>query len=429
MGHYDELDHEIDQEMGWADGKKRPRSKARAGRGAEYWQAILRTARASSPIWWLIGNIFHGISKVVFFPIISPLGYAKHFNVEGDMVVIRRSWFWRVADALLTRILLTPVILAIFLIAVVYTSTHPRTVHAISTPESYGLYYKRINLVSIDNQRLTGWYVPPLSVDQLAFDPEGSLAQKWPAVVVCHGLGEAHDQYLPLAKTLHDAGFAVLLVDTRGQGESDPAAITYGLRERLDVLAAVKYLRETAYIDETKVCVVGHDIGATAVLQAATLDSAIAAVVADGLWPRFEDRARDIFTRAPANWTWLSSGNMSNGGPRLPTAWLASLYTMTFEIAVRDSLSQLDPIRVLRSIHTQPVLFIARTGDVYAPLQDVLAYASTEGSKHEVYIDNPNIEGDSEERIRNFLVKVTGWKGPSSSHSDQMKNLLQSEIK
>ena len=102
---------------------------------------------------------------------------------------------------------------------------------------------------------------------------------------------------------------------------------------------------------------------------------------------------------------------------------------MTFEIAVRDSLSQLDPIRVVRGIHTQPVLFIARTGNVYAPLQDVLAYASTEGSKHEVFIDNPNVEGDSEARTRDFLMKVTGWKGPSSAHSEQMKNLLQSEIK
>ena len=190
MGHYDELDHEIDQEMGWADGKRRPRS-SKPGRGADYWQAILRTARASSPIWWFVRNIFHGISKVVFFPIISPLGYSKRFNVEGDMVVFRRSWSWRIADGLLTRLLLTPIILAVFLVAVVYTSTHPRNVHAISTPESFGLIYKRINLVTIDNQRLSGWYVPPLSIDQLATDPEGSLAQKWPAVVVCHGLGES----------------------------------------------------------------------------------------------------------------------------------------------------------------------------------------------------------------------------------------------
>jgi len=41
-------------------------------------------------------------------------------------------------------------------------------------------------------------------------------------------------------------------------------------------------LREMPYVDETKVCVVGHDIGATAALQATALDSSITAVVADG---------------------------------------------------------------------------------------------------------------------------------------------------
>lgn len=420
MGYYDELDHEIDQEMGWTDGKRRPKGTPSPRRGAEYWQKLLRTA--SSPLRRIFGRAFHLAGKVIFFPIISPLGYAKRFDVQGDMVVIRRSWGWRIADALLTRLLLTPIILAIFLVAVVYTSTHPKSVHAISTPESYGLYYKRVSLVTIDNEHLSGWYLPPMSADELAFDPEGILSQKWPAVVICHGLGESHDQYLPLAKELHAAGFAVLMLDTRGQGDSDPAAVTYGLRERLDILAAVKYLRDTAYVDETKVCVVGHDIGATAALQAATLDSAIAAVVADGLWPQFEVRAQDAFTRTPPNWTWAAQG-------RLPTRWLASLYTMTFEIAVRDSLSQLDPVRVLRNIHTQPVLFIARTGEEYAPLQDILAYSHTDGSTHEVYIDNPNVEGDSEKQTCDFLVKVTGWKGPTAHHSEPIKNLLENEIK
>ena len=168
----------------------------------------------------------------------------------------------------------------------------------------------------MDNQRLSGWYIPPISADDVAFDPDSVLLEKFPGVVLCHGLGQTQDQYLPLAKDLHKAGFAVVMIDTRGQGESDPAAVTYGLRERLDVLAGVKFLRETIYIDPSKICVVGHDIGATAVLQAAALDSSITAVVADGLWPRFEDRAREIFTR-PSD---TLAGKISS---KLPTKWLA----------------------------------------------------------------------------------------------------------
>ncbi len=430
MGYYNDLDQEIDQEMGWRSGKKKrltPVSGENPPEKTSFSQILTRIGRVTTPLWRWAGNLVRGFGKILFFPIISPLSYSKRFNAEGDLVVIRRPWFWRIGDALLTRLLLTPVILTIFLIAVVYGSTHPQLVHAVSSPTAYGLYYKPVNLVTIDNVRLGGLYIPPLSADELAADPDAMLSEKWPAVVVCHGLGESHDQYMLLSKELHDAGFAVLMVDTRGQGESAAAPVTYGLRERLDVLSGVKYLRDMAYIDETKVCVVGHGIGATAALQAATLDSAIAAVVADGLWPQFQDRARQVFSQAPESWNIMGVG--AGAGARLPTAWLAPLYTMTFEIAVQDSLSELDPVRVLQNIHKQPVLFIARSGPQYDPLADVIKLSQTEGSKHEVFVDDPNLEGDSEARIRDFLVKVTGWVGPKVRGMEQVQKLMQSEIK
>jgi pimeloyl-ACP methyl ester carboxylesterase len=422
MGYYDELDQEIDQEMGWRrGGKKRVPRK-----GPDRWQALRRGAKAVlRPLGKLAGMMFRGLASVALFPIISPLGYTKHFNVHGDMIIVKRSLAWRLCDGLLTRALLTPVILTLFLLAMVYASTHPQKVQAMTTPDSYGLYFKRVNLVTVDNQRLTAWYIPPMSAGQMAKDPEGTLLQKWPAVVLCHGLGASHDQYLPLAQQMNAIGFAVLMVDMRGQGESDPAAVTYGLRERMDVLAGVKFLRETSYVDGTKVCVVGHDIGATAALQAATLDSSITAVVADGMWPKFEDRAREIFSRPPA---WDGGSWMAPGG-RMPTQWMAPLYTVTFEIAVRDRLGQLDPEMMVRGIHKQPVLFIARAGAEYAPVQEVLTLATNAGGQHEVVIDSPGNAGNMERRTVAFLVKATGWKGPKFRGSEEIQELLNSQVR
>jgi pimeloyl-ACP methyl ester carboxylesterase len=410
MSSFDSIDQEVDEDMGWA--KKGAKRKMR--RGPDYWQAVVRAMRVSSPLWRVFKRLTRPVLKVVFFPIISPLGYTKRFNMHGDMVLVKRSFTWRVADFLLTRLLLAPVILAAFLVCVVYASTHPSTVQAMTTPDSYGLYYKRINLFTLDNQRLMSWYIPPINADEVAFDPEGTLTQRWPAVVLCHGLGSTHDQYMPLARSLHDLGFGVLLLDMRGQGESEHAAVTYGLRERLDVLAGVKFLRETAYIDGSKICVVGHDVGATAVLEAATLDSSIAAVVADGLWPRFEDRARDIFSRPSP---------LLNGS-RLPAEWLAPLYTLAFEIGVRDRLSQLDTDTVVRNIHTQPVLFVARSGPDYSPVQDVLALATSAGGKHEVIMEN----GEWERKVCAFLVTTTQWRGPKSRGIEQIENLLKNKV-
>src|SRR5277367_1841581 len=265
MTQYDELDDEIDRDMGWADGKAgKNRKKTRR---PSAWQRFVKAWQRARPIWGPFATFFRGVRRVVFFPLISPLGYTKHFNINGDMVMVRRPWLWRIADGIITRLLLTPVILGVFMIGIVYSTTHPARVRASSTPDAFGLYFKRVNLLTIDNQLLAAWYVPPLTVDEMAFDPEATLTQKWPGVVVCHGLGSSHDQYLSLTQELHNAGFAVLMLDTRGQGDSDGAAVTYGLRERTDVLAGVKYLRELPTTDPTKVCVVGHDIGATAALQ------------------------------------------------------------------------------------------------------------------------------------------------------------------
>ncbi len=419
MTQHDEIDEEIDRDMGWTEQSGQPRPVG-AGEPPPLQSSALKIVSAilAYPI-RVFAAATRTIRRVALFPVISPLGYSKNFDAAGDVVHVKRTWGWRIVDGILTRLLLTPVIVALFLCCIVYANTHPARVIAMSTPESLGVFFNRVNLVSIDNQRLAAWYIPPLTTDEVAFDPESALSQKWPSVVICHGLGAAQDQYLSLARELHDHGFAVLMLDTRGQGDSSAAAVTYGLRERLDVLAGVKYLREIDSMDATKVCVVGHDIGATAALQATALDSSIAAVVADGLWPKFNERARQIFSRP-------------FGGGSISAQWLAPLYTTTFELMVRDQLSQLDPQAVTKSIHTQPVLFIARSGEAYAPVQDVLALATSVSSPHEVLIADEAGRTDSgtvDRGVTDFLMKATKWRGPNARGMDQIQKLMRNRVK
>ena len=419
MTEFNDIDEEIDYDMGWSDGK---RGKSRKKKGPSFRDRLKERWFRLRPYWQPFATVLRAIRKCVFFPIISPLAYSKRFNIHGDMVVVKRRWLLRVADGLITRLLLTPVLLAIFFFSVVYVTTHPAPVQASSSPGAFGCYFKRVSIGSIDDQRLAALYVPPLTVDEMAQDPERAMLQKWPGVVVCHGLGASHDQYLSLTQTLHNAGFAVLLLDMRGQGASASAAVTYGLRERLDVLAGVKYLRELQSIDRTKVCVVGHDIGALAALQAAGLDSSLTAVVADGLWPKFDERARGIFTQA-----------FGPGTPRMD--WMGPLYTAAFEIALRDRVSQIDTDVIAKSLRVQPVLFVARTGPQYALIEDVVALASTVEAKHEVVVADETGLASGEKgktnldtQIRDFLLTATGWKGPNSHAAKQIENLLQNRV-
>ena len=338
------------------------------------------------------------LMKVMFSPIIILMGHTKkNYKFGGDVVVTRRPWWWLMLDGILVRLLLAPVILTVFLMVVVHSNTHPARVTASITPSSLGLYYKRMKLVTVDEQVLSAWYVPPLSLVEMALDP-ASASRKWPAVVLCHGIGATQEQYLPLAERLHRMGFAVLLVDMRGQGESEAAGVTYGLREQLDVLAGVQYLRELPNIDGSKVCVVGRDIGAIAVLQAASQDSTIAAVVADGLWPRFEERARNIFSRP--------------GGRALPTGWLAPLYTAAFGVTSKDHVQRLDPALTVRRLRSRPVFFVARLGSQYMSLREVMDLATDADSQHNMMVAGTGTGyGGVEDRVSEFLMRATGWQG------------------
>jgi hypothetical protein len=111
----------------------------------------------------------------------------------------------------------------------------------------------------------------------------------------------------------------------------------------------------------------------------------------------------------------------------MPTQWLAPLYTMTFEIAVRDRLEQLNPETVVRGLR-KPVLFIARAGEQYATVQTVMTLAASAGGEHDVFFDNPTIKADSDTRTREFLMKACNWKGPNSRGTDRIEQLLKNKV-
>jgi pimeloyl-ACP methyl ester carboxylesterase len=420
MSQFDDVDLEIDHDMGWDRGDRAGARHRNPRRSPGYWQALLGAARKTHPLFHALGVAARVIGKVVFFPLISPMGYTKRFDINGDMIVYKRSLMMRVLDGLATRLVLTPVVLALFFLGLVYLTTHPEPVLATQTPDSLGLFFRRISLTASDGQKLAAWYVPPLKPAEVVINQEEIFNQKWPAAVVCHGLGSSQDDYLPLTRQLHDAGFGVLLLDLRGQGDSGGAAVTFGIREKLDMLAGVRFLREQPNIDGGKICLVGQDMAATAALHAAVLDSSVAAVVADGLWPQFQKRVEKIFE-----------------SPRVPTRWMAGLYDVTFEVALREHLDQLNPADVLRSIRHQPVLFVAYNRADFAPVKDVVELASGALGPHEVLIVDPGADAARgtrekyapEQRITFFLANSVHWTGVKLHGPASVQKLMESKVK
>jgi pimeloyl-ACP methyl ester carboxylesterase len=400
MSHYDDIDREIDRDLGIR--------KAGAG-----WHPL----RPFNKIFRLAWKLLRPVAKVLFFPTFSPLGTAKHYDGNGDVVIRKRTWPWRIVDALVARIVLTPVLLGLFLLTLVWLTTHPAVVQATQTPQAYGLYYRKITLATTDGLIVSAWYLPALTAGDVVLNGNAALEQKFPAAVLCHGLGYSHDQYLPLAAKLHEAGFAVLMLDLRGQGESPPSAVTFGLRERFDVVAAINHLRSLQSVDANKICLVGYGMGAAAVLNAAALDQSVAAVVVDGVWPSFSQWSEHAFDQ-----------------PGVPESFVGPMFATTFDVMLREHTNQLDLEPLVRALGHQPLLFVARDTAGQAPVKDIFTLASATTGPHRVIVlDDGSGAGvvnsaNLDTETAKFLVESLHWVSPGKRMSGDLKKLMDAHV-
>ena len=103
-----------------------------------------------------------------------------------------------------------------------------------------------------------------------------------PAVVLVHGFKSSREEMLPWARFLHDAGYNVLLFDTRGCGQSGGSTVGLGATEPRDISLAVRLAGSQFGTD--RIAVLGISLGAGAAILAAASDPHISAVVADSAW-------------------------------------------------------------------------------------------------------------------------------------------------
>lgn len=100
-----------------------------------------------------------------------------------------------------------------------------------------------------------------------------------PAVLVMHGWGANASMMLQIASPLHAAGYAVLFVDARCHGQSDDDRFTSMPRFAEDIAAGLAYLRTRPEIAPDAIALLGHSVGAGAVLLHAARKDDVCAVI------------------------------------------------------------------------------------------------------------------------------------------------------
>jgi pimeloyl-ACP methyl ester carboxylesterase len=187
----------------------------------------------------------------------------------------------RFCRGLLYRLTFLPVFAALTVAAMVYAGTHPPQNTNEIDPNSQGIYYEPVTLKTEDDVRLEAWLIPVLEADQVLRQKEMALKMSHPAVLLVHDYGRDRQQMLPLVKPLHEAGFVVMVLATRGCGQSASAGSTFGLLEENDLNAALAVLKKRTFVDEKRIAIVGVGAGASAALTTADDDPEIKALVLD----------------------------------------------------------------------------------------------------------------------------------------------------
>ena len=133
---------------------------------------------------------------------------------------------------------------------------------------------------------------PPadLAVEDVIFGNADAPLSGWlvratqgaPAVVLAHGFKSSREEMLPWARFLHDAGYNVLLFDTRACGKSGGTTVGLGAIEAQNIALAAGSAKDA--FAAGRVGVLGISLGAGAAILAAASDPDIRAVVADSAW-------------------------------------------------------------------------------------------------------------------------------------------------
>jgi uncharacterized protein len=219
--------------------------------------------------------------------------------------------------------------------------TTPLRRPALSTPAAIGLQSQDVRFPSHDQSTsIAGWYA--------------AAPQATRAIVLVHGKDssrarEFDGHFVDLAAALRQRGFAVLMIDLRGHGESGPGRFSFGLQERQDVIGAVDWLESQGFARRS-VGLLGVSMGAASSIGAAHDDPTIGAIVADCSYA-------EVYPLMQLHWTEAS------GLPDifLPGALIAG------QLIVGADLTQARPVAEVGAIEA-PLLIIHGAADQFTPV-------------------------------------------------------------
>lgn len=194
---------------------------------------------------------------------LAPDAHINKTSFTQRLVASTRKKWYILCLLLLAAWAMLPAIRAFTLIANIAHRTIPNT-------STTGMPTQEVRFQTTDGTHFAGWFV--------------MASPQAPTIILVHGFKGTRVDMLPWAHFLYNAGYNVLLYDSRGCGESEGLTITLGAREPDDVVGAVNYLKTRTDLRVKRFGALGISLGAGIVILAAAKEPALAATVADSAW-------------------------------------------------------------------------------------------------------------------------------------------------
>ncbi|MBU0580605.1 MAG: alpha/beta fold hydrolase [Candidatus Margulisbacteria bacterium] len=223
-------------------------------------------------------------------------------------------------------------------------------------PENYGMIYEKVVFNTKDGLHLVGWLIPA---------PKKSNK----TIILCHGILNAKDFFLPEAKLLHEAGFNVIAYDLRAHGESEGNFVTFGCQEKYDLEAILDYLKKNQSSWLKNVGILAHSLGAATAILAASIRKEIKSLIVINCFANIED---DITY-------WVTKLGHLPYWPFVPIA------LKSFRKELKVNLKEISPISFITKLKIPVFFMVSEKDEVTNPNDSKMLYEKKPGTK-EIWI-------------------------------------------